>query len=305
MRRIKWWVRELGQKAAPKFTLAVLANRTWVLEPEVALVPLMSRRKGCAIDAGANKGVYLYHLARHYRKVAGFEPLPSLATYLQGAAPKNATVHNLALSNVQGTATLSLPKGFNELGSLEAHTTETWTTSAPIEHHQVETRPLDSFGFEDVSFLKIDVEGHEMAVLEGASSTLKLWRPTVLVEVEERHRAGGVAHLRGHMESLGYRGYFVDGNSLRPIADFDCGRDQNLASLTDSVKVGRYINNFMFFNGKDAAERVDMIGAALENKISLDLGAALVPGRHITTREKLGGPLRATRDMLIAAPGRS
>ena len=242
MRRFKWWVRGLGQKALPKFTLAVLANRTWVLEPEVALVPLMSRRKGLAIDAGANKGVYLYHLARHYRRVAGFEPLPSLASYLKAAAPKNATVHNIALSNVTGVATLSLPQGFNELGSLEAHTSEAWTTSAAVERHQVETHPLDSFGFEDVSFLKIDVEGHEMAVLQGAENTLKRWRPPVLVEVEERHAIGGVRRLRDYMENLGYRGYYVDGATLKPIATFDAERDQNLESLRQSVKVGRYIN---------------------------------------------------------------
>ena len=272
MRQLKWWVRGLSQKLFPKFTLAVLAKRTWVLEPEVALVPLMSRRKGLAIDAGANKGVYLYHLARHYRRVAGFEPLPSLAAYLKSAAPSNAVVHNLALSNVAGMATLSLPKGFNELGSLESHTSEAWTTSEAVERHQVETRPLDSFEFEDVSVLKVDVEGHEKAVLQGAANTLKRWRPSVLVEVEERHSAGGVERLRGYLESLGYRGYYVDGATLKPIATFDAARDQNLGSLRQSVKVGRYINNFMFFDRSDAAERIDLIGAALENKIPLDLG---------------------------------
>ena len=302
MRQFKWWVRGLSQKTFPKFTLAVLANRTWVLEPEVALVPLLARRKGLAIDAGANKGVYLYHLARHYRRVAGFEPLPSLAAYLKSAAPSNAMVHNLALSNVSGTATLSLPKGFNELGSLEAHTAETWTTSAAVERHQVETRPLDSFEFEDVSVLKVDVEGHEMAVLQGAANTLKRWRPSVLVEVEERHAAGGVERVRGYLESLGYRGYYVDGAALKPIAMFDAARDQSLVSLRQSVKVGRYINNFMFFDRSDAAERIDLIGAALEHKIPLELGAALEPDRHVTARERLGGPLRATRDMLLAAP---
>lgn len=302
MRQFKWWVRGLSQKVFPKFTLAVLANRTWVLEPEVALVPLMSRRKGLAIDAGANKGVYLYHLSRNYRRVAGFEPLPSLASYLKGAAPKNAAVYNLALSNSAGTATLSLPQGFNELGSLEEHTSETWTTSAPVEYHQVETRPLDSFKFEDVSLLKIDVEGHEMAVLQGAEQTLRRWRPSVLVEVEERHGAGGIARVRGFLETLGYRGYYVDGVELKPIATFNVARDQNLDHLSQSVKTARYINNFMFFIGSEAPDRVDLIGAALDRRIPLDLGDALEPGRHVTARERLGGPLRATRDMLLAAP---
>ncbi len=301
MRQIKWWLRGLSQRIFPKFTLAILANRTWVLEPEVALIPLLSRRKGLAVDAGANKGIYLYHLSRHYRRVMAFEPLPALAAYLKKAGPANATVMSTALSNTAGTSTLRLPKGYNELGSLEAHTAETWTTSAEVETHEVVLQTLDSFRLMDVSLLKIDVEGHEMAVLEGARETLARCRPTVLVEVEERHRPGSVAGVRRQLEALGYAGFFLDGLTLRPLGDFDLHSDQNTESLRQSVKAGRYINNFIYFDQRDAADRVAAITAGLRREATLELAAALEPGHIVTARERFFGSFRVARDLLMAA----
>ncbi len=305
MRRFKWWVRGLCQKLFPRFTLALLAHRTWVLEPEVALVPLLSRRKGVAVDAGANKGVFLYHLSRAYERVYGFEPLPQLSSYLKKAAPANVTVHGAALSNAPGTATLRLPRGFIELGSLESHTSETWTTDAPIEEHEVELKTLDSVGLRDVAFLKIDVEGHELSVLEGARETISHYRPTVLVEVEERHRAGGVAGIRNYLEDLGYAGFYLEGLKINPLSTFDVKRDQNLASLEDSVKVGRYINNFIYFDRRDAAERVFVIESALRHGTGLELIAALQPGHGASVWQRIAGPLRAARDMFAPAAPRS
>lgn len=300
MRRLKWWLRGLSQRAAPGFTLAVLANRTWVLEPEVALVPWLSRGKGLAVDIGANKGVYLYHLSRHFKRVHAFEPLPMLACYLNRAVPANVCVVQAAVSDHDGEAVLQLPKGFNELGSLEAHTAATWTTDAEIEQHTVALKTLDSVQLGAVDFIKIDVEGHELAALQGATATIRAHRPSVMVEVEERHRAGNVEAVRGYFDELGYRGFFLDGYRMRPLREFVLDRDQKLESLTQSVKVGRYINNFVFFDGSEAAERVDVINRVLEQRTSIELSSALEPGHVATLREKITGPMRAARDVFVA-----
>ena len=59
------------------------------------------------------------------------------------------------------------------------------------------------------NFLKIDVEGHELAVLEGARHTLEAHRPTILLECEARHRADGdVRPVFELLQSLGYEGSF-------------------------------------------------------------------------------------------------
>jgi FkbM family methyltransferase len=46
-----------------------------------------------------------------------------------------------------------------------------------------EARTIDSFGFSNVSVIKIDVEGHEAPVLEGAEETIKALHPVIFVEI--------------------------------------------------------------------------------------------------------------------------
>lgn len=258
MRRLKWWLRGLSQRLAPKLTFAILANRPWLHEPELGLLPLLSSSNALAVDAGANKGVYLYHLSRHFQRVVAFEPLPQMSAFLKSAAPPNTVVHALALSNAPGEADIMLPRGFNELASLE-QPSDTDVDVDEIERHRTPLRTLDSFGLSPVGLIKIDVEGHEFAVLEGARDTIARYHPTILVEVEERHKAGGIARIRSLLEASGYEGYFLDGSRLRPISEFDADRDQSASALAQSVKVGRYINNFIYFERRQAAERAAIV----------------------------------------------
>jgi hypothetical protein len=65
----------------------------------------------------------------------------------------------------------------------------------------VDTRALDSFRFEQVDYIKIDVEGHEMAVLEGARDTLGRCRPWLVVEA----LGGEQEKVRAFLAALGYR----------------------------------------------------------------------------------------------------
>ena len=65
----------------------------------------------------------------------------------------------------------------------------------------VRVRPLDSFEFVSCAFLKIDVEGHELEVLEGAAKTISRTRPRILVEVRKKNEASVEAFLR----NLGFR----------------------------------------------------------------------------------------------------
>jgi len=262
---LKWKIRELGQRFCPRTTLALLARRTWVFEPELDLLPYLCKRRGMAIDAGANKGIYLYRLAKLFKAVAGFEPHPALADYLRRAAPKNVTIHPVALSDVRRESVLSLPEGFIELGSLEPDIIKSWATDRVVENHPVALAPLDTFEFDDVALIKIDVEGHEMALLHGARMTISRWRPSVLIEVEEQHAAGSVAAVRHWFEQHNYAGFFLDGARLLPIADFNAAFDQDIGNLRQSVKAGRYINNFLYFDRDEADQIVTAINKALRS----------------------------------------
>src|SRR5207248_7153229 len=77
----------------------------------------------------------------------------------------------------------------------------------------VRTRTLDDLRAEvsrTISFVKIDVEGHELAVLRGGVRCLDEDKPTILVEIEERHSRTPMSETFDFLLSRGYRGSFLD-----------------------------------------------------------------------------------------------
>ena len=110
-------------------------------------------------------------------------------------------------------------------------------------------KTLDSFNLTNVGFVKIDVEGHEEAVLHGGLKTLRREMPNLMIEIEERHAPGSLDRVSALLKEIGYSGFYLDGKQLVPVAQFDPHRDQ----VRQNGKVGKYINNFLFFPDEQAA----------------------------------------------------
>jgi len=155
------------------------------VEPENARVPhlMPADRREVALDVGANNGVTTQIMASVFKLVHAFEPNPRLAAELAICAPKNVSVHPYAVSSQSGSADLSIPisKGvlLSGWGSLSGNLFKDFER---LQMFKVETRTIDSFQFERVDFIKIDVEGHEMSVLEGAMETIRRCRPWLVIE---------------------------------------------------------------------------------------------------------------------------
>lgn len=215
------------------------------LEPEMTLLRHVVRQGEHVIDVGGNRGAYAFRLAQLGARVEVFEPNPAchgvLRAWAEGGA--SVTVHPCGLSDHAGAIALHIP--VDEAGvehdasaSMEPH------AFARARDQIVDLRTLDSFGFRDVAFIKIDVEGHEAAVLRGAAETIRASKPTLLVEIEQRHLQCPIQEVFGQILSFGYEGYFLERGLLRSIAEFTLERDQ-LAS--NFARTGaRYINNFLF-----------------------------------------------------------
>ncbi|HLB06856.1 MAG TPA: FkbM family methyltransferase [Alphaproteobacteria bacterium] len=212
-------------------------------EPELRLVPFLARSDRISIDAGANKGVYTRWLARFSKHVHAFEPNPKLFRILTRALPGNVSCHAAALAERSGTATLRIPygpKGFsNQRASLNPN-----AAKGKVVEIEVETRALDDYGFDDVGFIKIDVEGFELAVLKGARETLRRCRPALLVEIEEAHSGEPLETSLSAIEALGYAGLFLKRGTLRPLSAFEPEADQRSARARGGE--ADYVFNFIF-----------------------------------------------------------
>lgn len=199
--------RRLAGLLPPKLCLQAVA---WIdcfvgwVEPENVYVPPLvpKDRRRVAVDVGANNGVTTSIMAGLFAKVHAFEANPRLAGLLKAAAPGNVEVHDMALSSKAGKAVLTVPISAGV-------TLEGWASvEAPLlaqfeqlNQIHVETRTLDSFALSEVDLLKIDVEGHEMAVLAGAAETIRRCLPWLIIEALGEHQD----RVRDLVRPLGYQ----------------------------------------------------------------------------------------------------
>jgi FkbM family methyltransferase len=206
-------------------------------------------------DVGANVGIYTYAFARTGADVVAFEPQARWASILghYAKAAGNVRVHRVALGAGAGEARLHVPvsEGASRPGcaSLRA-------VKGPSTVEVVRMATLDSFQLDRVGLIKIDVEGAELGVLEGAIDTLRRNRPLLLVEIEQRHFATPIAEVFARFEELDYAGYFLDDRlCVIGIDHFDLVRHQ-LAPLENSAN-GPYVNNFLFQHRAAGAQWVN------------------------------------------------
>lgn len=157
-------------------------------ENELRFLDRIVGERHTAIDVGANVGLFSYKMSKLFGKVYAFEINESLTKDLAAYNPGNIEILHEGLSSREGGATLYIPV-------LDGVPLVGWASLQPgncpdTQDHQekpVHIVPLDTFEIDPVSFLKIDVEGHEREVLEGARRTLERNRPVVLVEVKPQN----------------------------------------------------------------------------------------------------------------------
>jgi FkbM family methyltransferase len=231
--------------------------RQWNEGDDVRLAALLTDPAKLFVDIGANAGLYAWVASRAGADVVAIEPHPGMAQRLRTRLPQIEVVE-VALSHEAGVATLFVP-------SVKAHDVTTRSSleegaNEGFEHrtYDVEMKRLDDVlasRSKPVGFLKIDVEGHEDRVLDGATNTLAEDRPVILIEIEWRHHPRGAPRLIASLEEAGYSGGFVLDGTYRPIADFDHDVLQSPANLKGpGLHLGKrpvYVNNFVFVHTTD------------------------------------------------------
>lgn len=173
--------------------------------PHFAAVRALVKPCDHVVDAGANIGyvtMLLSRLVGPAGRVDSFEPVPDTFELLSHNARalrlENVQLHHVALSDSAGGATMHVP----EYSSGGENLYESSLEHVEGRAVQVQRAMLDGElpGAAKPSFMKIDVEGHELALLRGAAGVLDRAHPALLIELS--------AATAGEVEEfLRWRGY--------------------------------------------------------------------------------------------------
>lgn len=219
-----------------------LSHRHWS-EIEEDLLPIVVDKARSAVDVGANVGSYTVILAKLALRVYAFEPDAELASLLRRAAPKNVHVSEDALSERQGTSEFHVPLLNGQravaLGSLVV------ASGPDYDVRAVRTTTLTAvLANEDVGFIKIDVEGHELQVLLGGRDLIVRCRPVILVEANTPDSLATVAVF---FDAIAYTGFFVRNGSTFALTEFIPEmQDPKLLEAPVPRREMHFLNNFFF-----------------------------------------------------------
>jgi FkbM family methyltransferase len=183
-----------------------LARQGRYVEPEMLGLRDLVKPGDVCFDIGAAAGLYtlaLSQLVGPEGQVHSFEPVPFahpfLTRLLGTRSTANVRHHAVALGVEPGQSAMSVPVGrhgpvtgrsFLEAGAAGQGSNAEFQSQIGVD---VEVQTLDgvctAVELTRLDFIKIDVEGAELQVLQGGQAAIERFRPVVLVEIEDRHTA--------------------------------------------------------------------------------------------------------------------
>ena len=145
-------------------------------------------------DIGANRGLFtrlFWALTGPRGKVHAFEPVPATADVLQrslsAAQARDIALTRSAVGDHEGTVDIFMPGADDGQVSLRQHNMGSWSGAPVVKNFPVPMTTVDSYcaraDVRRIDFIKIDVEGAEQLVLDGARTTLVRDTPLLFVEV--------------------------------------------------------------------------------------------------------------------------
>lgn len=179
-------------------------------------------KNNCFIDIGANVGfisTYVQSLLRNI-SIWAFEPGPQQYFYFSKTIRynhlKNISIYNVALSNINGEATFVTH-------SLEHNSGDGFldTGRAGVgKQITVKTERIDDFvssnlADKKIKVIKIDTEGSELLVLEGALNTIGKYKPVIYIEIWEENMQSypyTVSEILDFFERINYNLYTLKGD---------------------------------------------------------------------------------------------
>jgi len=147
------------------------------------------RNWSLCLDVGANIGIFTRAFAERFERVVAFEPIPDIRACLERNVPANVSIEPVAVSD--RTDRLIMRQVVKSSGGSfianhpEIAVPESRELTGP-RAIEVDVRTIDSFGFENVGLIKMDIQGAEFLALKGAAETIRTSRPVILIEEKPR-----------------------------------------------------------------------------------------------------------------------
>lgn len=223
--------------------LGILGSISLEEEPELKVVQYLIEPGDFVIDVGSNFGLYtkvFSDLVGRKGKVYSIEPIPQTFDILRWSIGRlnitNVTLMNVAASNCSSKVIMEVPLwtsgGENYYRARIKSETD---RGGALRRVYVETATLDGLVKEKkkVTFVKCDVEGHELACIEGARSLLQKSNAAWLIEVSGDPDDTGcpARQLFDLFQDNGYMPWYIDGTKLKRRRNRD--RSTNYFFLND------------------------------------------------------------------------
>lgn len=212
----------------------VLREQQDWFEDEIKFLRRLLQPGQRAIDIGANYGVYTLSMAGTVGAgghVWAFEPVSGTAMLLAEGIAANGFAHVVldrrAVSSTPGTARISLNEHPESNALVHGKPTAGASETVPLVSLD---HCLETYGWRDIDFLKIDAEGEESNILRGGQRFFAELSPLVQYEV----RAGDDLHMElvREFKALGYDSFrLVPGLDLLVPFDADAAPDPYLLNL--------------------------------------------------------------------------
>ena len=211
-------------------------------ERELSVLKRIIKKGDVAVDVGAHLGIYTYKLRKLVGKngtVIGLEPQFDLSRYLSLAFHifRNVSIINSAAHKVNSTKVLYTPK---HNGSIATGGASLKKRSINNEITKITTIKIDSLNLARCNFIKIDVEGGELSVLEGSLKTLSKFHPALLIEIDFTLSGKNVASTVNLLKRLKYQPFVIERNAFISL-DY-----KEFKTIAVNRKFGRDTLNFFF-----------------------------------------------------------
>jgi FkbM family methyltransferase len=210
--------------------------------PEFALIKKIKKELPANftyVDVGSNIGTTLWLFAEEAKKIYGYEPIPHLHATISDSISfnkaSNIILVNKAIGNAEGFINMLNSDNSNVVSEDQTDSVRSIITTLDAELKNEER----------IDLIKIDVEGFELKVLEGARTIIKQHKPRLLVELHPgfiQNYGGDITGVIACIENLDYSiNYYSFLHDLR------------------ASRLNRFLNRFFLNSGKVFLSKQDFL----------------------------------------------